>query len=232
MRTLILLIFIVIVAVLFIPIILLCYILRRSRPLSLIGKWVLRMARVILGIRLEVSGIEGIEKRKAYIFMSNHMSIIDGPLLFMLIPQSLRIIIKKEAFRIPIIAQAMRQVGFIPVDRKRLKGGKESIDRASRMIREKGVSFLIFPEGTRSRDGGLQPFKRGGFFLALDSQVDIFPVTIKGTYEMMPKGSFFIKKGTVRVAFHPPVSVEGFNLQNRSLLVAKVRDIIKAGLDE
>lgn len=232
MRTLILLIFIVIVTVLFIPIILLCYILRRSRPLSLIGKWVLRMARVILGIRLEVSGIEGIEKRKAYIFMSNHMSIIDGPLLFMLIPQFLRIIIKKEAFRIPIIAQAMRQVGFIPVDRKRLKGGKESIDRASRMIREKGVSFLIFPEGTRSRDGGLQPFKRGGFFLALDSQVDIFPVTIKGTYEMMPKGSFFIKKGTVRVIFHPPVSVEGFNLQNRSLLVAKVRDIIKAGLDE
>ncbi len=232
MRTLILLIFIVICAVLFIPVILLCYVLRWSQPLFLIAKWVLRKARIILGIRLEVSGIEGIEKEKAYIFMSNHLSIIDGPLLFMLIPQSLRIIIKKEAFRIPIIAQAMRQVGFIPVDRKRLKGGKESIDRASRVIKEKGFSFLIFPEGTRSRDGGLQPFKRGGFFLALDSQVDIFPVTIKGTYKMMPKGSFFIKKGTVRVAFHPPVSVEGFHLQNRSLLVAKVRDIIKAGLGE
>jgi len=232
MRTLILLIFIVIVAVLFIPLILLCYILRCSQPIILIGKWALRMARIILGTRLEVSGIEGIEKRKAYIFMSNHLSIIDGPLLFMLIPQSLRVIIKKEAFRIPIIAQAMRQIGFIPVDRKRLKGGKESIDRASRMIREKGSSFLIFPEGTRSRDGELQPFKRGGFFLALDSQADIIPVTIKGTYEMMPKGSFFIKKGTVRVVFHPPVSAEGFHHQNRSLLVDKVRDFIKAGLDE
>jgi 1-acyl-sn-glycerol-3-phosphate acyltransferase len=190
------------------------------------------MARVILGIRLDVSGIEEIEKKKAYIFMSNHLSIIDGPLLFMLIPQSLRVIIKKEAFRIPIIAQAMRQAGFIPVDRKRLKGGKESIERASRMIREKGFSFLIFPEGTRSRDGELQPFKRGGIFLALNSKVDIFPVTIKGTYKMMPKGSFFIKKGNVRVVFHPPVSVEGFDQQNRSLLVDKVRDIIKTGLAE
>jgi len=232
MRTLILLILVVIFAVILIPIILFCYVLRCSQPIFLITKWALRIARVILGIRLEVSGIEGIEKRKAYIFMSNHLSILDGPLLFMLIPQSLRVIIKKEAFRIPVIAQAMRQAGLIPVDRKRLKGGKESIDRASRMIREKGFSFLIFPEGTRSRDGELQPFKRGGFFLALNSQVDIVPVTIKGTYEMMPKGSFFIKKGKVRVAFHPPVSVEGFDRQNLSLLVDKVRDIIKAGLDE
>ena len=232
MRTLILLIFIVIVAVLFIPLIFLCYVLRCSQPIFFIGKWILRMARVILGIRLDVSGIEGIEKKKAYIFMSNHLSVIDGPLLFMLIPQYLRVIIKKEAFRIPIIAQAMRQAGFIPVNRKRLKGGKESIDRASRMIREKGFSFLIFPEGTRSRDGELQPFKRGGVFLALNSRVDILPVTIKGTYEIMPKGSFFIKKGKIRVAFHQPVSVEGFDNQSLSLLVDKIRDIIKAGLDE
>ena len=232
MRTLILLIFIVIVAVLFIPLIFLCYVLRCSQPIFFIGKWILHMARVILGIRLDVSGIEGIEKKKAYIFMSNHLSIIDGPLLFMLIPQYLRVILKKEAFRIPIIAQAMRQIGFIPVDRKRLKGGKESIDRASRMIREKGFSFLIFPEGTRSRDGELQPFKRGGVFLALNSRVDILPVTIKGTYEIMPKGSFFIKKGKIRVAFHQPVSVEGFDNQSLSLLVDKIRDIIKAGLDE
>ena len=193
MRTLILLIFIVICAIFFIPLIFLCYVLRCSQPIFFIGKWILRMARVILGIRLDVSGIEGIEKKKAYIFMSNHLSIIDGPLLFMLIPQYLRVILKKEAFRIPIIAQAMRQIGFIPVDRKRLKGGKESIDRASRMIREKGFSFLIFPEGTRSRDGELQPFKRGGVFLALNSRVDILPVTIKGTYEIMPKGSFFMQ---------------------------------------
>lgn len=232
MRTFILLIVVAVFAVLLSPIILMCYLLRCSLPLFLIGKWVLRLARVILGIRLDVSGIERIEKKKAYIFMSNHLSIIDGPLLFMLIPQYLRVIIKKEAFRIPIIAQAMRQAGFIPVDRKRLKGGKESINRASRMIREKGFSFLIFPEGTRSRDGELQPFKRGGIFLAIDSQVDIFPVTIKGTYEMMPKGSFFIKKGKVSVVFHQPVSVEGFDHQNLSLLVDKVRDVIKAGLEE
>lgn len=231
MRTIVLLIIYTLLAILLIPVLLFCYPLKFALPIILIAKGALWAGQKILGIRLDASGIERIDKRASYVFMANHLSLIDGPLLFMLIPQFVRVLLKKEAFRIPIIGQAMRQVGFVSVDRKGLKGGKKSIDRATRTIKEKGFSFLIFPEGTRSRDGKLQPFKRGGFFLAVNSQVPIFPVSIKGSYALLPKGSFFAKKGKVGVIFHTPVSVQGFDQNNLSQLVGKVRNIIQSGLD-
>lgn len=231
MRTIVLLIIYTLLTILLIPLLLFCYPLKFAQPIILIAKWVFWVGQKILGIRLDASGIERIDKKVPYVFMANHLSLIDGPLLFMLIPQFVRVLLKKEAFRIPVIGQAMRQVGFVSVDRKGLKGGKKSIDRATRMIKEKGISFLIFPEGTRSRDGKLQPFKRGGFFLAVNSQVPIFPVSINGSYALMPKGSFFAKKGKVGVIFHPPVSVQGFDRNNLSQLMGKVRSVIQSGLD-
>ncbi len=231
MRTLIILIIYSLLTILLIPVLLFCYLLKFAKPIILIGKWALSGGPKILGIRLDASGIERIDKRASYVFMANHLSLIDGPLLFMLIPQFVRVLLKKEAFRIPVIGLAMRQVGFVSVDRKGLKGGKKSIDKATRLIKEKGFSFLIFPEGTRSRDGNLQPFKRGGFFLALNSQVPIFPVSIKGSYALLPKGSFFAKKGKVEVKFHSPVSVKEFNQNSIGQLMAKVRSVIQSGLD-
>jgi len=231
MRTLVLLIIYTILAILLIPVLLFCYPLKFAQPIILMSKWALRAGQKILGIRLSASGIERIDKKESYVFMANHLSLIDGPMLFMLIPQFVRVLLKKEAFRLPVIGLAMKQVGFVSVDRKGLKGGKKSIDRATRMIKEKGFSFLIFPEGTRSRDGKLQPFKRGGFFLAINSQVPIFPVSIRGSYALMPKGSFFAKKGKVGVMFHPPVSVQGFDRNNLSQLMGEVRSVIQSGLD-
>ena len=231
MRTLIILFIYGLLAVLVIPVLFFCYLVRYSQPLILIGKWAIWLGQKILGIRLEVSGLENIDKKASYVFMANHLSIIDGPMLFMIIPQSVRVILKKEVFRIPIIAQAMKQVGFIPVDRKRLRGGKESIDRASRHIKEKSCSFLIFPEGTRSRDGKLQPFKRGGFFLALASLAPIVPVSIQGSYELMPRGGFFVKKGKVRASFHPAVSVKGFSRESLPQLIDRVKNSIQSGLE-
>jgi len=231
MRTIVLLIIYTLLTILLIPLLLFCYPIKFTQPIILIAKWAFWVGQKILGIRLDASGIERIDKRVPYVFMANHLSLIDGPLLFMLIPQFVRVLLKKEAFRIPIIGQAMRQVGFVSVDRKGLRGGKKSIDRATRMIKEKGISFLIFPEGTRSRDGKLQPFKRGGFFLAVNSQVPIFPVSIKGSYALLSKGSFFAKKGKVGVIFHPPVSVQGFDRNNLSQLMGKVRSVIQSGLD-
>ncbi len=231
MRTIVLLITYALLTILLIPILLFCYPLKFAQPIILVTRWALWVGQKILGIRLDASGIERIDKRVPYIFMANHLSLIDGPLLFMLIPQFVRVLLKKEAFRIPVIGQAMRQVGFVSVDRKGLRGGKKSIDRATWMIKEKGISFLIFSEGTRSRDGKLQPFKRGGFFLAVNSQVPIFPVSIQGSYALLPKGSFFAKKGKVGVIFHPPVSVQGFDRNNLSQLMGKVRSVIQSGLD-
>ena len=232
MRTIVLCIVFGIIAILYIPVIILCFLIRWPHPIILIGKGSIRLGQIILGIRLEVSGLERIDRKTSYVFMCNHLSALDGPLLFMLIPRPIRVILKKEAFRIPVIGLAMRLVGFIPVDRKGLRGGKKSIDRATRTIKEKGYSFLIFPEGTRSRDGKLQLFKRGGFFLALNSQVPVAPVSIQGTFELMPKKSFFIKKGNVRVAFHPVIPVQEFNRDTLPRLMDRVRDAVRSGLDD
>jgi 1-acyl-sn-glycerol-3-phosphate acyltransferase len=163
--------------------------------------------------------------------MANHLSFLDGPMMFMLIPQSIRVIMKKEVFRIPVVGPGMRYVGFVPVDRKRVRGGKKSIDLAARLMREKGYSYLIFPEGTRSRDGRTQAFKRGGFFLALESRAAIVPISIRGTYELMPRGTVFSRRGEVKVGFHSPVSVEDYDQSNMQLLVDKVKNIIESGLN-
>jgi 1-acyl-sn-glycerol-3-phosphate acyltransferase len=184
----------------------------------------------MLGIRLEVTGTEVIEKDKATIFMSNHLSFLDGPLLFLVIPLPIRVILKKEIFKIPVIGMAMKQADFVPVDRKGIRGGKKSIDLAARLMKEKSCSFLIFPEGTRSRHGRLQDFRRGGFFLALTSQSSIVPISILGTYELMPKGRFFVKKGKVKVVFHSPVAVEGYQRDNLPILLEKVRNAVQAGI--
>lgn len=231
MRTIILFALSVIITLLVIPIIVFCFIFRCSQPIIWTGKQFLQIAPKILGIRIEVIGANKIEKDESYIFMSNHLSFLDGPLLFLVVPQPIRVILKKEIFRIPIIGWGMRQVDFVPVDRKGIKGGKKSIDKAVQLIKEKGYSFLIFPEGTRSLDGQIQPFRRGGFFLALNSRVPIVPISIQGTYELMPKGSFYVKKGIIRVIFHPSVSVKGCSKKNLPELISRVQDIIREGLD-
>ena len=124
----------------------------------------------------------------------------------------------------------MKFVGFVPVDRKRARGGKRSIERAAALMRERGYSYLVFPEGTRSRDGRIKDFRRGGFFLALESGAPIVPISITGTFELMPKGSLFARPGRVRVQFHPPISTEGCTLENMRELMARVKCAIESGL--
>jgi len=230
MRTIILFTLSVLITLVLIPLVIFCWIFRCSQILIWAGKQFLRIAPKILGIHIEIAGADEIKKDRSYIFMSNHLSFLDGPLLFMIIPQPIRVILKKEVFRIPVIGLGMRQVDFVPVDRKGIKGGKKSIDHAVQLMKEKGYSFLIFPEGTRSLDGQLQPFRRGGFFLAINSGVPIMPISIQGTYELMPKGSFFVKRGSIRVIFHPLVSVEGYSTKSLPGLISKVQNIVREGL--
>lgn len=232
MRTLILFIIYVFLTLLLIPIIFFCFLFKCTKLLIWAGKWAVSLAPWILGIHVEVSGAAAVEKDKPYIYMSNHLSFLDGPLLFWVIAQPIRVILKKEIFKIPVIGLGMKQVEFVPVDRKGIRGGKISIDHAARLVKEKGFSFLIFPEGTRSLDGKLQEFRRGGFFLALASQSSIVPISIRGTYELMPKGRFFVKKGRIQVAFHPPVPIHGYHKDNLGDLIGKVRCTIQSGLEK
>ncbi|MGQ9673011.1 MAG: lysophospholipid acyltransferase family protein [Candidatus Aminicenantales bacterium] len=199
-------------------------------PLLAIAKWAMSLGSRVLGLKVKVTGREQLGGKNPYVFMANHLSFLDGPLLFWLIPRPIRVILKKEVFRIPIIGVGMRYVGFVPVDRKRMRGGKRSIARAVELMKRRKYSFLIFPEGTRSRDGRIQPFKRGGFFLALESQTPIVPVSIQGTYELMPRGRFSARRGQVNVFFHPPVPVEGYDQRNIALLIERIKSTIESGL--
>jgi 1-acyl-sn-glycerol-3-phosphate acyltransferase len=195
-----------------------------------VGRTGVRLGRIVLGVKLVVSGQENVDFDQTYIYMPNHLSLIDGPMMFIVLPCFMRVIVKKELFRIPFLAQAMRAAEFIPVDRKGQQGGRRAIQRAAGLIREKGHSFLIFPEGTRSLDGELQRFRRGGFYLALETGVPIVPISIIGSYELMPKRAFFTKRGTILVKIHPPVSVEGYDVSTMPRLIEKVRESVAAGI--
>jgi 1-acyl-sn-glycerol-3-phosphate acyltransferase len=213
-----------------VPVLLLGFITGAQKPVLAAGKGFMILACRLLGLRVTILGREDVDPRTQHIFMANHQSFLDGPLLYALIPGWVRVVLKKEVFRIPVIGQAMRQVDFISVDRKGLKGGRRSLDRAAQLMSRRGYSYLIFPEGTRTRDGRLQAFKRGGFFLALEAGVPIVPVTIDGTRALMPRGSPFIRSGPITIAFHGRVETRGSSLETLPALMDRVRRAIASGL--
>jgi 1-acyl-sn-glycerol-3-phosphate acyltransferase len=207
-----------------------CALFGLREPLVTAAYGLVRLARRILGIRLEVSGLDRLDRGTAYVFMANHLSLLDGPAVMAYVRRPCRVILKKSILRIPVLGLGMRYVGFVPVDRQGTEGGKRSIARAARWIREHRYSFLIFPEGTRSPDGRLGPFRRGGFFLALESGAPIVPVTIRGTREVMPKGRWLARPGRVEVVFHGPVPTAGLTVETMPELMDKVRAAILGGV--
>lgn len=231
MRTALIVLLYLIILVGGLPFILFCMLAGLRDPVMALGLWAVRVSRRILGIEVEVSGLDRIEPRAPYVYMPNHGSFLDGPLVMMFIPGRARVILKKPVMRVPILGLAMRFVGFVSVDRKGAMGGKRSIERAARLMRERGYPFLIFPEGTRTLDGRPGAFRRGGFFLALDTGSPIVPVTIAGTRELMPKGQPYARRGRVRVTFHDPIPVTGYTRETMGGLMEKVRAEIVAGHD-
>jgi 1-acyl-sn-glycerol-3-phosphate acyltransferase len=124
----------------------------------------------------------------------------------------------------------MRFSGYVPLDKEGAGAGRRSISRAARLIKEQRYSFLIYPEGQRSRDGRPQPFRRGGFFLALEAETPIVPVSIKGTYGLMPRGKWLIRRGPVKITFHEPVVVTGYTQEGMSALIEKVKAAVLSAL--
>ncbi len=226
MRTVLLVLFYIVLVLAVTPFIIFCMLTGVRQPLVAVGLWAMRVSRLILGIKTEASGLEWIGPGTPYVFMPNHASFLDGPLVMLFIPGAARVILKKSVLRIPIVGTAMRFVGFVPVDRRGLEGGKKSIARAASLMKKKGYSFLIFPEGTRTRDGRPGPFHRGGFFLALESGAPIIPVTISGSRELMPKGQWFARRGTVKAVFHEPVPVAGYSVET----IGDLMEIVRAAI--
>jgi len=229
-RTFTLALFYVVLVLLVVPVLIVGAAFGIRKGLMAYGKWAMRVSRGWLRIKVETSGLEELDRGRPGVFMANHLSFMDGPLLFMLLPGRTRVILKKSVLRLPVLGPAMRYVGFIPVDRKHASGGRRSIARAVRAMKMKGHSFLIFPEGTRSRSGRIQEFRRGGFFLAIESGAPIVPITIDGSFELMPKGQWFVRPGRIRVDFHAPIPTAGLTPEDIPALSDRVKTAIVSGL--
>jgi 1-acyl-sn-glycerol-3-phosphate acyltransferase len=189
--------------------------------------WIARTGLRIAGVHVQVEGMERIDPAATYIFMCNHVSNLDPPILISRLPRRTSVLVKKELFQVPILGRAMLMGDLVPIDRRNREAAVNSM-RAAEQVMAKGLNMTVFPEGTRSPDGRLLPFKKGPFYLAIDSEVPVVPVTILGSDALMPKGSPIIRFGTVRLVFHAPVCSKGFT--DKEDLIAAVRREIASAL--
>jgi len=183
----------------------------------------------LAGVQVQTVGLERLDPNRTYIFMSNHASNIDPPILIPLIPRRTSVMAKKELFSYPILGKAMRLGSLVPVDRGNREAGIAAVHTASEVIRQ-GINMTIYVEGKRSFDGKLLPFKKGPFYLALEAGVPVVPVTIAGSHYVMPKRRFAIKRGLVTIIFHDPIEPKDFG--DRECLMESVRGLIDGGLPE
>lgn len=179
------------------------------------------------GVKIVLRGLEKLRPGQNYIFMANHVSNLDPPILIPSIPGRCSVLVKKELFRTPILGTGMRQADLVPVDRRDREAAIESVRGAIEVLR-KGLHMVIYPEGTRSSDGRLLPFKKGPFHLAMDSGVPIVPVTMLGTFESWPRDRFALHRGTATVVFHPPIDPREY--ADRDALMEAVREAIASAL--
>jgi 1-acyl-sn-glycerol-3-phosphate acyltransferase len=195
-----------------------------------VAMWIAHAGVRAAGIRTEVVGVENVPAGKSCIFMCNHVSNLDPPVLLPVLPGRSSVLLKKELMRIPILGTAMRMGKFVPVERgQKREAAKASVAAAADALRS-GLHILVFPEGTRSLDGRLSTFKKGPFYLAQETQAPIVPIAISGTEKMMRKGSSAITPGLARVQFLPVIEPSQF--ATRDELIAAVRRAIAEALPE
>jgi len=182
-------------------------------------------AKIILwvaGVKGEVIGKENINPERTYIFMCNHQSFVDIFVLLANLPKEFKFIMKRELMKIPILGAAMKKAGYMEIEREDPKESIKQLKKAIEVLK-RGDSILIFPEGTRSPDGRLLPFKKGGFYIAIRSGYEIVPLFIKGTHEIAPKGSWTIKKGKYRFIIGRPISPKDYGKKEMDKLMNEVR---------
>jgi 1-acyl-sn-glycerol-3-phosphate acyltransferase len=196
-------------------------------PLYHAGIWAAWTGVHLAGVKVQTAGLERLDPKRTYVFMANHASILDPPILLPLVPGRTSVIVKRELFNYPILGKAMRMASLVPVDRGNRDAGITAVNTAADVVKQ-GIHMTIFVEGSRSFDGKLLPFKKGPFYLAEECKAPVVPVTISGTHAVMPKKRSSIKPGLVTVTFHPPIEPPEFG--TRENLMEKVRSAISSGL--
>lgn len=191
---------------------------RSSRIVAAWARWMLRLA----GVRVVIEGAERLPEEGAQLFVATHQSMLDIPALFQLVPARTRFVAKQELFRIPLFGQAIRMLGFVPIDREDRKGALSAIGRAAELSRE-ARPILVFPEGTRSKDGTLLPFKRGAFELAARGGLPVIPVACLGGAACLPSGAWGVRPGVMRLIVGRTLTPQTDDYASRATIAATAR---------
>ncbi len=178
-------------------------------------------------IKVSVEGLDNLEEGKSYVFVANHQSHFDIPACFKVIPRKLRMLAKKELFRIPVFGWSMAMIGHIVIDRENRERAVKSVDEAADRLRTEDICPVIFPEGTRSSDGKIQKFKKGAFVLAIKAEREIVPVTILGSRDVLPKKTWVISPGHIHVILDKPVVTKGMDYKKRDELAVQIQEVIE-----
>jgi 1-acyl-sn-glycerol-3-phosphate acyltransferase len=205
----------------------------RGRALETLIKGGCRTVLFVAGVRLQVTGRENVTPGRQYVAMMNHVNFFDPFVFYAAFPGIARGAEEESHFRWPVYGGTIRRMGMFPIDRKNSARAVESLRRAAAWIRERpDFSFGILPEGTRTLDGRIGPFKRGGFLMAVETGLDILPVVQKGAFAVARKGSLLIRPGRVEIAIEPAVPTAGYAKENVGQLIRRVRGIFLGRLGQ
>jgi len=204
-----------------------------ASPFDRSGEFMMKTARLwarsllaIAGVRVKVEGLENLAPGQSYVFASNHLSYMDTPVILTHIPADFRFMAKDGLFNIPLLGTHLSQAGHIPVPRRDPRAAVKTMTLAADTIRTRNISLLIFPEGGRSGDGILQPFKDGAAYIAIKAGVPVVPLAISGTHEVLAMHSATFHRGAVTVRIGDPIPTNGLTLHDRKPVTESARETI------
>jgi 1-acyl-sn-glycerol-3-phosphate acyltransferase len=185
-----------------------------------------RVWLICSGTRLEIEGRDNIDPNRSYVVVANHLSTFDIMACLLAVPMPIRFLAKKELFRIPILAQGMRAIGIIEVDREARALVHSEVNRQSKELIAKGRSLIIYAEGTRPRDGVMRPFKKGAFTMAISARLPVLPLSIHGSFQAWPPGTPLVRGGRIQVMVDKPIETEGLGPSDTADLRDQVQELI------
>jgi 1-acyl-sn-glycerol-3-phosphate acyltransferase len=204
---------------------------RTGQTIYKLGRIWARLLLITNGVKVNIKGLDNIDKKKSYVYISNHQSHLDILAVAFAFRSPIKFVYKRSLMKLPIFGQALRLAKMIPIDRGDTQKAIEAINQSARELTN-GISAFFFGEGTRTRDGLIQPFKKGGIMFSIRAKLPIVPVTIINGFNLLPKGSLHIKSGTMKIIIDKAISTSEYCAENADILLEKVRGIIVDNLQK